>query len=59
MAAISTWSRCGWNLGYNVVAVTDAMTDLDEESSRHSFEKVFPMIREREQTANIHSRLGQ
>jgi nicotinamidase-related amidase len=58
-AGVESTIRTGWNLGYNVVAVTDAMTDFDEESSRHSIEKIFPMISERELTANILGRLSQ
>jgi nicotinamidase-related amidase len=38
--------RSAFDHGYNVVAVTDAMTDRDADSHRHSVEKVFPRMAE-------------
>src|SRR5215469_16219859 len=41
---VEATARSAYDLGYNVVPVVDAMTDLDPESHRHSVEKIFPRI---------------
>ncbi len=43
---VESTGRSAYDLGYNVVFVTDAMTDRDAESHRHSTEKVFPRLGE-------------
>lgn len=43
---VESTARSGWNYGYNMVFVTDAMTDFDEAAHRHSIEKIFPRIGE-------------
>jgi nicotinamidase-related amidase len=48
-----------YDQGYNVVFVTDAMTDRDAEAHRYSIEKVFPRIGEIETTDNILKRLQE
>ena len=59
MAGVATGSgveataRQAYDLGYNVVLVTDAMTDLDPDMHKHAVEKVFPRIGERVTTAEI------
>jgi nicotinamidase-related amidase len=52
MAGVSTsigvesTARSAYDFGYNVVFVTDAMTDRDADSHRHSTEKIFPRLGE-------------
>jgi nicotinamidase-related amidase len=50
---VESTARSAYDLGYNVVFITDAMTDRDPESHRHSVEKIFPRIGETESTANV------
>lgn len=63
LAGISTsWgveatARTAYDHGFNVVLVTDAMTDRDAESHRHSLDKVFPRIGETATTDEILQRL--
>ena len=52
-AGMESTARSAYDLGYNVVLVLDAMTDMNEEAHRHSVEKVFPRIGETETTANV------
>jgi nicotinamidase-related amidase len=52
-AGVESTARSAYDLGYNVVLVLDAMTDMNEEAHRHSVEKVFPRIGETETTANV------
>jgi isochorismate hydrolase len=42
-----------FDLGYNVVFVTDAMTDRDAEAHLHSVEKLFPRMGERTTTEEV------
>ena len=53
---VEATARQAYDQGFNVVAVTDAMTDLDPDMHRHAVEKVFPKIGERALTAEV---LGQ
>ena len=55
---VEATARQAYDQGFNVVAVTDAMTDLDPEMHRHAVEKVFPRIGERASTAEVLSRLA-
>lgn len=41
---VEATARNAYDHGYNVVLVTDAMTDLDANTHRHSVEKIFPRI---------------
>ena len=50
---VESTARQAFDHGYNVVLVTDAMTDLDAEMHRHAVEKVFPRIGERTLTADV------
>jgi nicotinamidase-related amidase len=51
-SGVEATARGGYDRGYNVVLVTDAMTDLDPDMHRHAVEKVFPKIGERTTTAD-------
>ena len=52
-SGVEATARQAYDLGYNVVLVTDAMTDLDPDMHKHAVEKVFPRIGERVTTAEI------
>lgn len=52
-AGVESTARSGYDLGYNVVFVSDAMTDRDADSHRHCLEKVFPRLGEVETTENV------
>ncbi len=52
-AGVESTARSAYDLGYNVVLVTDAMTDRDAEVHRLSVEKVFPRLAETDTTARI------
>ncbi|HEX7159237.1 MAG TPA: isochorismatase family protein [Edaphobacter sp.] len=43
---VESTARSAYDLGYNVVFVSDAMTDLKADMHQHSIEKVFPRIGE-------------
>ncbi len=45
-SGVEATARQAYDQGYNVVLVTDAMTDLDPDMHRHAVEKVFPKIGE-------------
>ena len=45
-SGVEATARQAYDHGYNVVLVTDAMTDLDPEVHQHAVEKVFPKIGE-------------
>jgi nicotinamidase-related amidase len=50
---VESTARNGYDHGYNVALVVDAMTDLDADSHRHSVEKVFPRIGETGTTEDV------
>jgi nicotinamidase-related amidase len=52
-SGVEATARQAYDMGYNVVAVTDAMTDLDPDMHHHAVEKVFPRIGERALTAEV------
>jgi nicotinamidase-related amidase len=54
---VEATARSAFDYGYNVVLVTDAMTDRDADSHRHCVEKIFPRIGEIETTENVLKRL--
>jgi nicotinamidase-related amidase len=56
---VESTARSAFDLGYNVVLVTDAMTDRSEESHRHSVEAIFPRLGETTATANVLKLLEQ
>ena len=45
--------RSAYDLGYNVVLVVDAMTDLSVEAHRHSIETIFPRLGETATTEDV------
>jgi nicotinamidase-related amidase len=57
-AGVEATARAAYDHGYNVVAVTDAMTDMDAENHRHAVENVFPRIGETATTAEVLGKLG-
>lgn len=50
---VEATARSAYDLGYNLVLVTDAITDRDPEAHRYSVEKVFPRISEVDTTDNV------
>jgi nicotinamidase-related amidase len=50
---VESTARHARDLGYNVVLITDAMTDRDPENHRHSVEKIFPRLGETGTTADV------
>ena len=55
---VESTARSAHDYGYNVVLVTDAMTDRDADAHRHSVEKIFPRLGQTETTANVLERVG-
>jgi nicotinamidase-related amidase len=56
-SGVEATARQAYDRGYDVVLVTDAMTDLDPDMHHHAVEKVFPRIGERALTEEVLSRL--
>lgn len=56
---VESTARSAHDLGYNVVLVADAMTDLSPEAHRHSVGVVFPRLGEVTRTAEVLERLKQ
>jgi nicotinamidase-related amidase len=56
-AGVESTARSAFDLGYNVVLVTDAMTDRDSEAHRLCVEKIFPRMGETSTTENVLSAL--
>ena len=52
-AGVESTARSAYDHGYNVVLVSDAMTDRDVDTHRHSVEKIFPRIGETDTTENV------
>jgi nicotinamidase-related amidase len=52
-SGVESTARAAYDHGYNVVLVTDAMTDMDAEVHRHSVEKTFPRIGETTTTDQV------
>ena len=50
-AGVESTARAAHEHGYDVVLVTDAMTDMDADNHTHSVEKIFPRIGETTTTA--------
>jgi nicotinamidase-related amidase len=50
---VEATARSAYDLGYNLVLVTDAMTDRDADMHRHSVEKIFPRLGETDTTDNV------
>ncbi|SRR6184192_1747578 len=52
-SGIESTARSAHDHGYHVVLATDAMTDHDPDSHRHSLDRVFPKLGETATTAEI------
>jgi nicotinamidase-related amidase len=52
-AGVESTARSAYDLGYNVVFVVHAMTDLDADSHRHCVEKKFPRLGETDTTDSV------
>ncbi len=52
-AGVESTARSAYDHGYNVVLVTDAMTDRSEEAHRHCVEKIFPRLGETDTTDDV------
>ncbi len=50
---VESTARSAYDLGYHVVLVTDAITDRNAETHRHSVEKIFPRLGETDTTENV------
>ncbi len=50
---VESSARSAYDLGYNVVLVTDAVTDRDADAHRHSVERIFPRMGETDTTAKV------
>ncbi len=50
---VDTTARAAHERGYHVTLATDAMSDRDERSHRHSVERIFPRLGETGTTAQI------
>ncbi|MEZ0092303.1 isochorismatase family protein [Streptacidiphilus sp. EB129] len=57
-AGVESTARSASDHGYHVVLATDAMTDPDAESHRHSVERVFPKLGETAGTAEVIAMIG-
>ena len=58
-SGVEATARQAYDCGYNVVAVTDAMTDLDPDMHDRAVTKVFPRIGETALTAQVAARLAE
>jgi nicotinamidase-related amidase len=54
---VESTARSAYEHGYNVVLVTDAMTDRDPVCHQHSIDKIFPRLGETATAAEVMSRL--
>ena len=54
---VESTARSAYDLGYNVVFATDAMTDMSAENHAHSTDKIFPRLGELDTTAEIVAKL--
>jgi nicotinamidase-related amidase len=50
---VESTARSAYELGYNVVLVTDAMTDRNAEAHANSIERVFPSLGQNTTTAEV------
>jgi nicotinamidase-related amidase len=58
-AGVEATARQAYDQGYNVVLVTDAMTDRDADAHKHATEKIFPRIGETTTTDEVLAALKQ
>jgi nicotinamidase-related amidase len=50
---VESTGRSAYDLGYHVVFVSDAMTDMNEDTHRHRVETMFPRLDEVETTEGV------
>jgi nicotinamidase-related amidase len=50
---VESTARSAHDLGYNVVLITDAMTDRDAEAHGHAVEKIFPRLGDSGTTGDV------
>jgi nicotinamidase-related amidase len=55
---VESAARSGWNHGYNMVFVTDAMDDFDTDAHNHTVGKIFPRLGESATTDEVLQRLS-
>jgi nicotinamidase-related amidase len=55
---VESTARSGWNHGYNMVFVTDAMDDFDQIAHNHTVGKIFPRLGERATTDEVLRRIA-
>ncbi len=58
-SGVESTARSAYDFGYNVVFVTDAMTDRDADTQRHCLEKAFPKLGETATTDDVLKMLGR
>ncbi len=56
-AGVESTARSAYDYGYNVMFITDAMTDRDADNHRHCIDKVFPRFGELAATHDVLTRL--
>lgn len=57
-AGVESTARSAYDLGYHVVLVVDAMTDLSADAHAHSVAKIFARIGEMETAARVLERVS-
>ena len=50
---VESTARAAYDLGYNVVLVTDAMTDLNPDAHQNSLQAIFPNLGETTSTTEV------
>ncbi len=55
---VESTARCAYDLGYNVVLVSDAMTDMDIDAHNNAIEKIFPRLGQVDTAGNIIEKLS-
>jgi nicotinamidase-related amidase len=58
-SGVESTARSAYDFGYNVVFVTDAMTDRDADTHRHCVAKAFPKLGETATTDEVLKMLGR
>ncbi len=58
-SGVESTARSAYDFGYNVVFVTDAMTDRNADTHRHCVEKAFPKFGETATTDDVLKMLGR
>jgi nicotinamidase-related amidase len=55
---VESTARGAYDWGYNVIFVSDAITDRDAANHRHSFEKIFPRLGQIDTTETVLKKLN-